>query len=102
MSVEEHLLIVTSTIDASVERDWNLWYNDVHLPEIAECPGFKSAQRYVSESPSGERSYVAIYELAGPEAIKSAEFGARRGWGPFGDKVKFKTQCFSRIAKAGA
>jgi hypothetical protein len=100
--MDQHLLIVMSTIDRSVEADWNRWYNEVHLPEIAECPGFKSAQRYVSEGQDGERSYVAIYELEGPEAIRTPEFGARRGWGPFGDKVTFRTQCFSRIAKLGA
>ena len=101
MSVEQHLLIVMSTVDRLVEADWNRWYNEVHLPEIAECPGFKSAQRYVSEGGDGERSYIAIYELDGPDAIKSSEFAARRGWGPFGDKVKFRTQCFLRIARAG-
>lgn len=99
MSLAQDLLIVTATIDPAVEDDWNRWYNDVHLPEIAECPGFRSAQRYVANERDGTRSYVSIYELSSPEAVESAAFGARRGWGPFGDRVRFKTLRFSRIAQ---
>ena len=41
----QHLLVVTATVDAAAETAWNDWYNSVHLPEIAACPGFRSAQR---------------------------------------------------------
>src|SRR5271170_312303 len=27
------LLIVTAEVDASVEADWNRWYDEVHLPD---------------------------------------------------------------------
>ena len=33
------LLIVTAEVDASVEADWNRWYDDVHLPDALACPG---------------------------------------------------------------
>ncbi|MEA2813650.1 MAG: hypothetical protein QOI93_1347, partial [Rhodospirillaceae bacterium] len=32
------LLIVTAEVDASVEADWNRWYDDVHLPDALACP----------------------------------------------------------------
>lgn len=99
MTVASDLLIVTSQIDPTVEAAWNDWYNNVHLPEIAECPGFKSAQRYVAQGSDGARSYIAVYELAGSDALESAEFRARRGWGPFLEHVQFKTLHYSRIAQ---
>jgi antibiotic biosynthesis monooxygenase (ABM) superfamily enzyme len=99
MSLASEILVVNATIDPSVEREWNHWYNDIHLPEIVECPGFQSAQRYVAEEHGSVRSYVSIYELDDAGALESAEFKMRRGWGPFVDKVKFKTLRFSRIAQ---
>src|SRR5882672_4538298 len=47
------LLIVTAEVDASVEADWNRWYDDVHLPDALACPGVRAGRRYVS---SGEIS----------------------------------------------
>ena len=70
MGLAKELLVVTATISPAVEADWNRWYNDVHLPEIAACPGFRSAQRCVAEEPQGRR-YIAIYELDGPAALAS-------------------------------
>jgi antibiotic biosynthesis monooxygenase (ABM) superfamily enzyme len=99
MAIAQDLLVVTATIEPSVEKEWNAWYNDVHLPEIADCPGFKSAQRYVAQESDGSRSYVSVYELSDARALESAEFGARRGWGPFARQVKFKTLRYTRIAR---
>jgi antibiotic biosynthesis monooxygenase (ABM) superfamily enzyme len=99
MSLPEHLLIVAAAIDPGVEAEWNRWYDEVHLPEIVACPGFRSGQRYVAEDRSGAHRYVAIYELDGPDALQSAEFRARRGWGPFGDKVRFETLQYRRRAQ---
>ena len=99
MSLAPDILVVTATIEPSVEKEWNEWYNVVHLPEIVECPGFRSAQRYVAQDTDGSRCYVSIYELSSPDALNSAEFAARRGWGAFVDRVKFKTLRYSRIAQ---
>lgn len=99
MTIASDLQVVTATIEPSVENEWNAWYNDVHLPEIVDCPGFKSAQRYVAQESDGSRSYVSVYELSDAKALESAEFGARRGWGPFAKQVKFKTLRYARIAQ---
>lgn len=98
MSLPENLLIVEVKVDPTVEEQWNRWYNDEHLPEIVACPGFRSGQRYVADEGAGRR-YVTIYELDTPAALTSAEFAARRGWGPFVDKVEFKTRRYSRVAQ---
>ena len=68
------LLIVTAEVDASVEADWNRWYDDVHLPDALACPGVRAGRRYVSsgeisESDRGQgkrtqaRLYTTVYEL---------------------------------------
>ena len=98
MSISKELLVVAVTVAAEVEDDWNRWYNEVHLPEIATCPGFKSAQRYVAQDPQGRR-YLSIYEIDGAQALESAEFKTRRGWGAFGAKVEFKTLRYTQIAQ---
>lgn len=97
MGIAAELLVVAATIEPAVEKEWNEWYDNVHLPEIADCPGFLSAQRYVAEEPNGSRSYLSVYELKDAGALDSVEFAARRGWGPFAEQVKFKTLRYRRI-----
>src|SRR5262245_45062073 len=41
------LLIVTAEVDASVEADWNRWYDEVHVPDVLACPGVRGGRRYV-------------------------------------------------------
>jgi antibiotic biosynthesis monooxygenase (ABM) superfamily enzyme len=98
MGIAKELLVVAVTVEPSVEDEWNRWYNDIHLPEIAACPGFVSAQRYVAQD-GNERRYMTLYELTDSKALESTEFAARRGWGAFGGQVKFKTSRFSQIAQ---
>jgi hypothetical protein len=98
MPLTKHLLIVTATVDPSIEAEWNQWYNTIHLPEISDCPGFRSGQRYVSVTPGGSRRYVAIYEVDGPGAFDSPAFHARRGWGPFSGQVEWESVHYTGIS----
>ena len=97
------VLIVTAEIDLSVEEDWNIWYDEVHLPEALACPGVLGGQRYLSmgegsvttlgdQSTTAARTYTTIYELAGPEALETDEFKAMRGWYQFTGKIKATTR----------
>lgn len=97
MTVGAWLLVVQVAVNPLVEDEWNRWYDETHLPEIAGCPGFVNAARYVSEQ-DGERLYLSIYELTGPEAVSSCEFTARRGWAHFADDVlRPSVQVYRRI-----
>jgi hypothetical protein len=96
MGLPKYVLVVSVTVDPSVEEEWNDWYNRVHLPEIASCPGFHSSARYVCEQP--ERSYLTMYEIEGPSALETVEFQQRRGWSKFRDKVKPIVRSFHQIA----
>jgi hypothetical protein len=97
------LLIVTAEVDASVEADWNRWYDDVHLPDALACPGVRAGRRYVSsgevsESDRGQgkrtsaKLYTTVYELDSPAAVETREFKAMRGWGRFSPHIRSQTR----------
>jgi len=104
----ECLLIVTAKIDPAAEDAWNRWYDEEHLPEALACPGVMRGNRYVSvgdasltengeKSSSSARTYVAVYELSGPEALETPEFAAMRGWYQFTDQITSRTQIFQKL-----
>lgn len=99
MAFGEYLLIVEARVEPTVEAAWNEWYNDVHVPEILACPGFRESARYVHVEEGGP-VYVAVYEIDGPQALETPEFARGRGWGPFAGKVRHQTRVFRRIAAA--
>lgn len=94
----EHLLVVSARIDPAVEAEWNRWYDEVHLPEIAGCPGFRRGTRYVAATDDGP-AYLAVYELDGPAALHSPELAARRGWGRYAGQVEASVRSYRRIAQ---
>ena len=96
MTLPGWLLVVDAEVDPAVEEEWNRWYDEVHLPEIASCPGFGEAARYVSEV-DGQRQYVAVYPLSGPEAIATPEFAERRGWAHFAGAVHATVRAYRCI-----
>ncbi len=97
MKLPKNLLVVDVTVDPDVEKEWNDWYDRVHVPEIVTCPGFRWAARYVGEAADGSRRYLTIYEIDGPEALESEEFSKRRGWGRFKEKVNASVRTFRQI-----
>ena len=62
-----HLLLVSSDALEGQEKDYHRWYDDVHLPDVLEVPGFVRAQRFVAApSVHGElpaHRFLAVYEL---------------------------------------
>ena len=105
------LLIVTAEVDASVEADWNRWYDDVHLPDALACPGVLSGRRYVSSGEIGEsdrgqgrrtrvKLYTTVYELDSPGAVETREFAAMRGWGRFAPHVRSQTRVVVALGRA--
>ncbi len=66
----EHRLIVFTEPTPGREDEFNAWYDEVHLRDVLEIPGFVAAQRFrLSEAQidgAGEAAparYVAIYEI---------------------------------------
>ena len=58
------LLIGTNCSDVSKEKEFNDWYDNIHLSDILETPGFTAAVRYENASPAeGEAKYLAAYHI---------------------------------------
>lgn len=80
------ILLVMTEIDPDHEDDWNRWYDEEHIPQRLQFPGFLAARRFKLQpldwpgarhiSVQQGRTYLAIYELEGLEAMTSAEYEA--------------------------
>jgi uncharacterized protein (TIGR02118 family) len=47
------------------EKEFNDWYDNIHVPDMLEVPGLLSATRWVSAEPreGQSRKYLALYEM---------------------------------------
>jgi hypothetical protein len=58
------ITVESNCTDSSREKDFNEWYDAVHVPEIMETPGMVRAVRYENTNPQdGEGKFVAAYEI---------------------------------------
>ncbi|MGE0683061.1 MAG: hypothetical protein AB7P69_19430 [Candidatus Binatia bacterium] len=70
--VAQGLLAVWTDVAPEAEREFNEWYNTEHIPQLLGVPGFLSGRRY--QAVEGEPKYLALYELAIPEVLKTDAF----------------------------
>jgi hypothetical protein len=70
------LLLNAMNVAPEVETEFNEWYDKEHIPALAAVPGVLSARRF--RGTSGNRKYVALYHLDGPEVQESAEWKKAR------------------------
>jgi hypothetical protein len=66
------LLAVWTDIAPEMESEFNEWYNTEHIPQLLGVPGFLSGRRYLSVE--GEPKYLALYDLANENVLKSEAF----------------------------
>ena len=66
------LLLIGMNVAAEHEPEFNEWYNTEHIPALGSVSGVSCARRY--RGTGGAQRYVALYHLASPEAIRSAEW----------------------------
>jgi hypothetical protein len=59
------LFAFSDCVDASREKEFNEWYDNMHVPDMLETPGMIRATRWASASPNENqrRKYLALYEL---------------------------------------
>ena len=86
---EDYALIHVATVD--VQRGYgeafNRWYNEVHLPELLECPGWLTATRF--ECTDGQPRFLAIYELENEKvAFGSERYAEAFGWDEFATRMR--------------
>jgi hypothetical protein len=89
------IMVVEGEVDPVVQEEWDRWYDEIHLPEIASCPGFVRSFRYKGAGESASR-FLTIYELEGAGALESEEFARARGVGSFTGRVTLTTRLFEQ------
>ena len=58
------------------EDEFNDWYENTHLAEVLQVPGFVSAQRFqLLGDPAGGAKYLTVYELSGDPQKALAALG---------------------------
>jgi hypothetical protein len=83
----EWINVVTVDIEAAGAAAFSRWYNEVHVPEILSCPGWRANRRY--ECLDGEPRFLAIYDLDDPEQpFTSPEWEAAVGWDEHVDQIR--------------
>ncbi len=77
--IGQAILVVMMEVDPAHEDDFNRWYNDEHLPERLEIPGYVSARRFKLEEGEGVLRYLCIWELQEDGSpLQSAEYKAQQ------------------------
>lgn len=70
--VGDSIYAVTSDIDASLEAEFNAWYDAEHVVELLAVPGFLAARRF--RAIDGSPKYLAVYDLEQPEVLNTYAF----------------------------
>lgn len=73
--------VVATECKPEIDKKFNDWYNDVHVPLLMKYPGIKKTTRYrLAGEPGACPQYLAIYEYESKEAMaaqpQSPEFAA--------------------------
>ena len=72
------LMVRIGDVPKEIEGDWNNWYNNTHIPNRLNKPGFISARRFITLS--GEAKYLALYDLENLGALRSEAYLKLREW----------------------
>ena len=81
------ILVVMMDVEPGHEAEFDRWYNEEHLPERMEIPGYVSARRFKLENPdntpdtkegTGVLKYLCIWELEDPSPLESDQYNMQR------------------------
>ena len=73
-----NILVVMMEVDPDHEAEFDRWYNEEHLPEWLEIPGYVSARRFKLEEGNGMLKFLCIWELADASPLESDQYKAQR------------------------
>lgn len=74
------MLVFSNVAKGGDEANYNKWYNEQHIPDVCNVPGFTGAQRFKRSGDEGPAQYLAIYEMdAEDPAAVVAELTSRAG-----------------------
>ena len=63
--MEKWLFVVeTNCANPAREKEFNEWYDKVHVPDVLEARGIVGARRFVIQEPAqGRGKFLALYEV---------------------------------------
>ena len=71
-------MVVMMDVEPEHDEEFNRWYDEEHLPERLEIPGYVSARRFKLEEGEGVLKYLCIWELEDSSPLSSSEYLAQR------------------------
>ena len=85
MTEKRGLLFVRLDIPEEEKDDWNKWYDEVHVPDRMNLPGFLFAGRYTivpglpkEYHTEGDSQYIAIYDMESAGVLQDEPYQAVR------------------------
>ena len=59
------VLVFTNCADPAREKEFNEWYDNTHVPDVLETPGFVGCTRYemIGDPGPGQGKFMAVYEV---------------------------------------
>ena len=72
------IMAVMMHVDPEHEEEFNRWYDEEHLLERMEIPGYISARRFKLEEGEGMLNFLCIWELEDASPLQSEEYQRQR------------------------
>ncbi len=73
------IMVVMMQVDPEDEADFNRWYDEEHLRERLEIPGYISARRFkLQEGTDGMLNFLCIWELEDVSPLHSEMYQQQR------------------------
>jgi hypothetical protein len=69
-SMATALFVVKATIPKEQEKEFNRWYDEVHVPMVLQFNGMVSARRYKAILGEDKYQYMAVYEVKDEPTLK--------------------------------
>jgi hypothetical protein len=102
------VLLNAMNVDPAHEADFNAWYDQEHIPQLAAVPGCLTARRFRATD-NGSHKYIALYHLASPDVQASAAWkkAVDTPWSErirphYKDRLRLVARRYVRQASAGA
>ena len=72
------ILVVMMDVEPGHEAEFDRWYNEEHLPERMEIPGYVSARRFKLEEGNGMLKFLCIWEMEDSSPLESEQYKMQR------------------------
>ena len=73
-------------VPASLDAEFNTWYNTIYVPNYEKVPGVIRGRRY--RAVTGTPTYLTLYEFENPKVSESAAWAAQRDAVPASAKMR--------------